>query len=88
MLCSAATVFPAGQRASAPAAGFHRGGTQLTVLAIPRNLCTDADLFLSQIAELAAIPIAGLTSRLALARRPPETAWIKSQRRSATDELR
>jgi hypothetical protein len=45
-------------------------------------------LFYPQIAELAAIPIGSLTSRRALARRPPEAAWINSQERGATDELR
>jgi hypothetical protein len=44
--------------------------------------------FYPQMVELAAIPIGRLTSRLTLARRPPETAPVKSQERSATDELR
>jgi hypothetical protein len=43
--------------------------------------------FYPQIAELAAIPIGRLTSRLTLAGRPSEAAWRKSQERSATDEL-
>ena len=47
-----------------------------------------AALFYLQTAELAAFPLERLTSRLALARRPPEAAWIKPQERSATDELR
>jgi hypothetical protein len=43
-------------------------------------------LFYPQLVELAAIPIGRLTSRLALAGRPSEAAWIKE--RSAPDELR
>jgi hypothetical protein len=45
-------------------------------------------LFCRQIVELAATRIGRLTSRLALARRPLETGWIKSQEGSVTDELR
>ena len=45
-------------------------------------------VFYPQIVDLAAIPIGGLTSRLTLAGQPSEAAWIKSQERSATDELR
>jgi hypothetical protein len=45
-------------------------------------------LFYPQIVELAAIPIGRLASWLTLAGQPSEAAWIKSQERSATDELR
>jgi hypothetical protein len=46
-------------------------------------------LFYQQLVELTAILIGGrLTSRLTLAGRPQETAWIKSEQGSATDELR
>jgi hypothetical protein len=78
------------QGTSAPAAGCHRGGAQLTALAIPIDLGLGEMpvLFYRQLVELAAIPIGSLRSRLALAGLPSEAAWIKSQQKSATDELR
>jgi hypothetical protein len=67
-----------------------RGGAKRTAFAFLMNLGARGDpvLFYPQIVELAAIPIGRLTSRLTLAGRPSEAAWIKSQERSATDELR
>ena len=77
------------QGTSGPA-GCRRGGAMQTAFAFQINLGARRELpvrFYPQIAELAAIPIGRLTSRLTLAGRRSEAAWRKSQERSATDEL-
>ena len=90
MLCSAVTIFPAGKGplprpltvVEAALGGLPSRFRQTLALGeLPV-------VFYPQIVDLAAIPIGRLMSRLTLAGQPSEAAWIKSQERSATDELR
>jgi hypothetical protein len=73
-------------RISASAAGCRRGGAELTVFSFQINLGArgDAGPFLTTDRGASAIRIGRLTP----VGRSSEAAWIKSQERSATDELR
>jgi hypothetical protein len=90
MLCSAATIFPASKGPLPRPLAVVEAALSGRPLRFRQTLALGElpVLFYPQIVELAAIPIGRLTSRLTLAGWPLGAAWIKSQGRSATDELR
>jgi hypothetical protein len=86
MLCSAATILPAGKEPGLAVVESALGGLPLR----PRQTLALGELpvpFYPRIVEPAPIPVGRLTSRLTLAGRPSEGAWRKSQERRTTDEL-
>jgi hypothetical protein len=81
---------PSRQGTSASAAGCRQGGAKRTAFALEINLGARraARPFLSTDRGARGDPVGRLTSWLTLAGQLSEAAWIKSQERSATDELR